>query len=179
MLSLTPSCPSSSSPMGRKPLQGEKRLLLAMLEDAVTVSRPISLARKPHERRLFQRPKNGSTPQTRTGISRSRISARSWVFILVAPRCSEAMEKLSKSCSIPTEQAFVVSGERQRIRPGAYLVLVVLAVFNPLGALWFHRGYGVFRLPLAGPLGGLFPAYPACLVVPLKEWVVLFAWDLS
>ncbi len=40
--------------LGRKPLQGEKRLLLAMLEDAVHCFQTYLLARKPHERRLFQ-----------------------------------------------------------------------------------------------------------------------------
>ena len=40
--------------MGKKPLQGEKRLLLAMLEDAVHCFQTYVLARKPHERRLFQ-----------------------------------------------------------------------------------------------------------------------------
>ena len=40
--------------MGRKPLQGEKRLLLAMLEDAVHCFQTYLMARKPHERRLFQ-----------------------------------------------------------------------------------------------------------------------------
>ena len=40
--------------LGRKPLQGEKRLLLAMLEDAVHCFQMHILARKPHERRLFQ-----------------------------------------------------------------------------------------------------------------------------
>ena len=38
----------------RKPPQGEKRLLLAMLEDAVHCFQMHLLARKPHERRLFQ-----------------------------------------------------------------------------------------------------------------------------
>ena len=40
--------------LGRKPLQGEKRLLLAMLEDAVHCFQTYLLAKKPHERRLFQ-----------------------------------------------------------------------------------------------------------------------------
>jgi len=40
--------------LGRKPFQGEKRLLLAMLEDAVHCFQTYLLARKPHERRLFQ-----------------------------------------------------------------------------------------------------------------------------
>ncbi len=40
--------------LGRKPLQGEKRLLLAMLEDAVHCFQTYLLARKPHECRLFQ-----------------------------------------------------------------------------------------------------------------------------
>lgn len=40
--------------MGRKPPQGEKRLLLAMLEDAVHCFQTYLTARKPHERRLFQ-----------------------------------------------------------------------------------------------------------------------------
>ena len=40
--------------LGRKPPQGEKRLLLAMLEDAVHCFQTYLLARKPHERRLFQ-----------------------------------------------------------------------------------------------------------------------------
>ena len=40
--------------LGRKPIQGEKRLLLAMLEDAVHCFQTYVLARKPHERRLFQ-----------------------------------------------------------------------------------------------------------------------------
>ncbi len=40
--------------MGRKPLQSEKRLLLAMLEDAVHCFQTYLPARKPHERRLFQ-----------------------------------------------------------------------------------------------------------------------------
>ena len=40
--------------LGRSPLQGEKRLLLAMLEDAVHCFQTYLLARKPHERRLFQ-----------------------------------------------------------------------------------------------------------------------------
>jgi len=40
--------------MGRRPLQGEKRLLLAMLEDAVHCFQTYLMARKPHERRLFQ-----------------------------------------------------------------------------------------------------------------------------
>jgi hypothetical protein len=40
--------------LGRRPLQGEKRLLLAMLEDAVHCFQTYLLARKPHERRLFQ-----------------------------------------------------------------------------------------------------------------------------
>jgi len=40
--------------LGKKPLQGEKRLLLAMLEDAVHCFQTYLLARKPHERRLFQ-----------------------------------------------------------------------------------------------------------------------------
>jgi hypothetical protein len=40
--------------LGRKPLQGEKRLLLAMLEDAVHCFQMHILAKKPHERRLFQ-----------------------------------------------------------------------------------------------------------------------------
>ena len=40
--------------MGRRPLQGEKRLLLAMLEDAVHCFQTYFMARKPHERRLFQ-----------------------------------------------------------------------------------------------------------------------------
>ena len=40
--------------LGRKPIQGEKRLLLAMLEDAVHCFQTYLLARKPHERRLFQ-----------------------------------------------------------------------------------------------------------------------------
>jgi len=40
--------------LSRKPLQGEKRLLLAMLEDAVHCFQTYLLARKPHERRLFQ-----------------------------------------------------------------------------------------------------------------------------
>ena len=40
--------------LGRKPLQGEKRLLLAMLEDAVHCFQTYPLAKKPHERRLFQ-----------------------------------------------------------------------------------------------------------------------------
>ena len=40
--------------LGRKPLQGEKRLLLAMLEDAIHCFQTYLLARKPHERRLFQ-----------------------------------------------------------------------------------------------------------------------------
>jgi hypothetical protein len=39
---------------GRKPIQGEKRLLLAMLEDAVHCFQTYVLAKKPHERRLFQ-----------------------------------------------------------------------------------------------------------------------------
>lgn len=40
--------------LGRKPIQGEKRLLLAMLEDAVHCFQTYVLAKKPHERRLFQ-----------------------------------------------------------------------------------------------------------------------------
>lgn len=40
--------------LGRKPLHGEKRLLLAMLEDAVHCFQTYLLAKKPHERRLFQ-----------------------------------------------------------------------------------------------------------------------------
>ena len=40
--------------LGRRPLQGEKRLLLAMLEDAVHCFQTYLLAKKPHERRLFQ-----------------------------------------------------------------------------------------------------------------------------
>ena len=40
--------------LGRIPLQSEKRLLLAMLEDAVHCFQTYLLAKKPHERRLFQ-----------------------------------------------------------------------------------------------------------------------------
>ncbi|MGE0825554.1 MAG: hypothetical protein AB7G75_25075 [Candidatus Binatia bacterium] len=40
--------------LGRKPIQGEKRLLLAMLEDAVHCFQTYVIAKKPHERRLFQ-----------------------------------------------------------------------------------------------------------------------------
>lgn len=40
--------------LGRKPLHGEERLLLAMLEDAVHCFQTYLLAKKPHERRLFQ-----------------------------------------------------------------------------------------------------------------------------
>ena len=40
--------------LGRKPIQGERRLLLAMLEDAVHCFQTYVLAKKPHERRLFQ-----------------------------------------------------------------------------------------------------------------------------
>jgi len=39
--------------LGRKPPQGEKRLLLAMLEDAVHCFQTYLLATKPHDGRLF------------------------------------------------------------------------------------------------------------------------------
>ncbi len=39
--------------LSRKPVQGEQRLLLAMLEDAVHCFQTYVRAKKPHERRLF------------------------------------------------------------------------------------------------------------------------------
>src|SRR5438093_13719110 len=57
------------------------------------------------------------------------------------PRCSEAMESSANPAPYPTGAGLCsCRGERQRIRPGAYLVLVVLGGPTPLGALWFHRG---------------------------------------
>lgn len=60
--------------LGRKPLQGEKRLLLAMLEDAVHCFQTYLLARKPHERRLFQEAQEWiESPDTRWFFSFENI----------------------------------------------------------------------------------------------------------
>src|SRR5256712_10886144 len=57
------------------------------------------------------------------------------------PRCSEAVESSANPAPYPTGAGGCsCRGERQRIRPGAHLVLVVLGRPPPLGALWLHRG---------------------------------------
>src|SRR5438093_13734151 len=57
------------------------------------------------------------------------------------PRRSEAVESSANPAPYPTGAGLCACrGERQRIRPGAHLVLVVLGGPTPLGALWLHRG---------------------------------------
>src|SRR5439155_19704003 len=57
------------------------------------------------------------------------------------PRRSEAMESSANPAPYSTGAGLCsCRGERQRIRPGAHLVLVVLGSPTPLGALWLHRG---------------------------------------
>ena len=54
--------------LGRKPLQGEKRLLLAMLEDAVHCFQTYLLAKKPTSGDSFRKPRSGLFPPMDSGF---------------------------------------------------------------------------------------------------------------